>query len=119
MTRRIGSKGRATMLDEFDDAAARRRVVSSRVPICPCPVGGFLRDMLGVARSSGLLNKLSPSLACCPRDFFDRRSRDADYLSRSIGSDCIDMNAFSNNPNLVVVDGNQASLIQLLEKQGT
>ena len=28
------------------------------------------------------------------------------------------MNALSNNPNLVVVDGNQASIIQLLEKQG-
>ena len=42
----------------------------------------------------------------------------ADYLSKSIGSDCIDMNAFSINPNLVVVDRNQASLIQLLEKTG-
>ena len=48
----------------------------------------------------------------------DRRSHDADYLSKSIGSDCIDMNAFSMNPNLVAVDRNQASLIQLLEKQG-
>jgi len=28
------------------------------------------------------------------------------------------MNAFSINPNPVVVDRNQASLIQLLEKQG-
>ena len=28
------------------------------------------------------------------------------------------MNGFSINPNLVVVDRNQASLIQLLEKQG-
>jgi hypothetical protein len=28
------------------------------------------------------------------------------------------MNAFSINPNLVVVDRNQASLIQFLEKQG-
>ena len=42
----------------------------------------------------------------------------ADYLSKSIGSDCIDINAFSINPNPVVVDRNQASLIQLLEKQG-
>ena len=43
---------------------------------------------------------------------------DADYLSRSIGSDWIDMNAFSVNPNLVVVDRNQPSLIKLLEKEG-
>jgi N-dimethylarginine dimethylaminohydrolase len=43
---------------------------------------------------------------------------DADYLSRSIGSDWIDMNAFSINPNLVVVDRNQPSLIKLLEKEG-
>jgi hypothetical protein len=42
----------------------------------------------------------------------------ADYLSKSIGSDCIHMNLFSMNPNLVAVDRNQASLIQLLEKQG-
>jgi arginine deiminase len=43
---------------------------------------------------------------------------DADYLSKSIGSDWIDMNAFSINPNLVVVDRNQPALIKLLEKQG-
>ena len=43
---------------------------------------------------------------------------DADYLSKSIGSDWIDMNAFSINPNLVVVDRNQTSLIKLLEKHG-
>jgi N-dimethylarginine dimethylaminohydrolase len=43
---------------------------------------------------------------------------DADYLAKSIGSDWIDMNAFSINPNLVVVDRNQLSLIKLLEKQG-
>ena len=43
---------------------------------------------------------------------------DADYLSKSIGSDWIDMNAFSINPNLVVVDRNQPTLIKLLEKQG-
>jgi hypothetical protein len=55
----------------------------------------------------------------CPATFCgDRRSRDADHLSKSIGSDCIDMNAFSINPNLVEVDRNQARLIQLLEKQG-
>lgn len=43
---------------------------------------------------------------------------DADYVSKSIGSDWIDMNAFSINPNLVVVDSNQPSLIKLLEKHG-
>jgi N-dimethylarginine dimethylaminohydrolase len=43
---------------------------------------------------------------------------DPDYVSRSIGSDWIDMNAFSINPNLVVVDHNQRSLIKLLESNG-
>ena len=37
---------------------------------------------------------------------------DSDYLSRCIGSDWIDMNAFSINPNLVVVDRNQTALIK-------
>jgi N-dimethylarginine dimethylaminohydrolase len=43
---------------------------------------------------------------------------DADYKSKSIGSDWIDMNAFSINPNLVVVDKDQSALIKLLEKKG-
>jgi N-dimethylarginine dimethylaminohydrolase len=43
---------------------------------------------------------------------------DADYLSKSIASDWIDMNLFSINPNLVVVDQDQTGLIKLLEKQG-
>jgi N-dimethylarginine dimethylaminohydrolase len=43
---------------------------------------------------------------------------DADYLSMSIGSKWIDMNLFSINPNLVVVDRDQTALIKLLEKQG-
>ena len=43
---------------------------------------------------------------------------DSDYLSKSIGSDWIDMNAFSISPNLVVVDRNQPMLIKLLEKHG-
>jgi N-dimethylarginine dimethylaminohydrolase len=42
---------------------------------------------------------------------------DADYLARSIGSKWIDMNLFSINPNLVVVDRDQTALIKLLEKQ--
>ena len=43
---------------------------------------------------------------------------DADYLSRSIGSDWIDMNLLSISPNLAVVDQDQTALIKLLEKQG-
>jgi N-dimethylarginine dimethylaminohydrolase len=43
---------------------------------------------------------------------------DADYLSRSIGSAWIDMNLFSINPDLVVVDRDQKGLINLLEKHG-
>jgi N-dimethylarginine dimethylaminohydrolase len=43
---------------------------------------------------------------------------DADYVSKSIGSDWIDMNAFSINPNLVVVDRDQTALIKLLEEEG-
>lgn len=43
---------------------------------------------------------------------------DAGYLSRSIGSKWIDMNLFSINPNLVVVDRDQTALIRLLETHG-
>jgi N-dimethylarginine dimethylaminohydrolase len=43
---------------------------------------------------------------------------DADYLRKSIGSKWIDMNLFSINPNLVVVDQDQTGLIRLLEKHG-
>ena len=43
---------------------------------------------------------------------------DAEYLSRSIGSKWIDMNLFSINPNLVIVDRDQSGLIKLLEKKG-
>ena len=42
----------------------------------------------------------------------------AEYLSKCIGSDWIDMNAFSINPNLVVADRDQTALIKLLEKHG-
>jgi hypothetical protein len=48
----------------------------------------------------------------------DTGVHDADYLSKSIGSSWIDMNLFSINPNLVVVDQDQTGLIKLLEKQG-
>jgi N-dimethylarginine dimethylaminohydrolase len=43
---------------------------------------------------------------------------DPEYLSMCIGSDWIDMNCFSINPNLVVVDRNQPTLIKLLEREG-
>jgi N-dimethylarginine dimethylaminohydrolase len=43
---------------------------------------------------------------------------DPDYLSKCIGSDWIDMNAFSIGPNVVVVDRNQPTLIKLLENEG-
>ncbi|MGB5815463.1 MAG: inosamine-phosphate amidinotransferase 1 [Thermoanaerobaculia bacterium] len=43
---------------------------------------------------------------------------DTDYLSKSIGSNWIDMNLLSINPGLVVVDRDQTGLIKLLEKQG-
>jgi hypothetical protein len=41
-----------------------------------------------------------------------------EYLSRCIGSDWIDMNAFSINPDLIVVDRDQTALIKLLEAHG-
>lgn len=40
---------------------------------------------------------------------------DESYLSRSIGSEWIDMNLFSLDPNTVVVDRDQGPLIKLLE----
>jgi N-dimethylarginine dimethylaminohydrolase len=43
---------------------------------------------------------------------------DADYLAKSIGSKWIDMNLFSINPNLAVVDRDQTALIRLLENHG-
>ena len=84
------------------DAAARGHVVSSRVPTCPCPVSGLPCDMLGVARSSGLLQLLPPRLFAVVGDQIN-----ADYLSKSLGSDCIDINAFSISSNLVVVDSGE------------
>lgn len=41
-----------------------------------------------------------------------------DYLAQCIGSDWIDMNAFSISPDVVVVDRNQPTLIKMLEKEG-
>jgi N-dimethylarginine dimethylaminohydrolase len=43
---------------------------------------------------------------------------DADYLSKSIGSDWIDMNAFSVSPDVVMVDRDQTALRRLLEREG-
>jgi N-dimethylarginine dimethylaminohydrolase len=45
-------------------------------------------------------------------------NHDAEYLSKSIGSNWIDMNLFSISPNLVIVDRDQIKLIKLLEKNG-
>jgi len=42
----------------------------------------------------------------------------AEFLSKCISSDWIDMNVFSINPNLVVVDRDQSALIKLLETHG-
>jgi N-dimethylarginine dimethylaminohydrolase len=43
---------------------------------------------------------------------------DDKYLAKCIGSNWIDMNAFSISPNLVVVDSDQTALIKLIEKNG-
>src|SRR3984893_10260134 len=51
-----------------------------------------------------------------PMENIDRY--DDDYLSKYIGSDWIDINELSINPNLVVVDRDQTALMKLLEKQG-
>ncbi|MBL6695675.1 MAG: inosamine-phosphate amidinotransferase 1 [Luminiphilus sp.] len=42
----------------------------------------------------------------------------ADYLRRAIGSEWIDMNLFSIDPDTVVVDSDQTQLIALLESKG-
>ena len=41
-----------------------------------------------------------------------------EYLAKSIGSAWIDMNLFSINPGLAMVDRDQVDLIKLLEKNG-
>ena len=43
---------------------------------------------------------------------------DADYRSKSIGSDWIDMNLFSVSPDVVLVDRDQTALRRLLEGEG-
>jgi len=53
---------------------------------------------------------------CPPLENTDRYS--PEYLEMCIGSDWIDMNAFSISPDLVVVDRNQPTLIKMLEKEG-
>jgi N-dimethylarginine dimethylaminohydrolase len=45
-------------------------------------------------------------------------TRNAEYLSMSIGSKWIDMNVFSIKPDLVVADRDQTALIKLLERHG-
>ena len=51
-----------------------------------------------------------------PMEMTDRF--DADYLSKAIGSEWIDMNVFSISPEVVVVDSDQLGLIRLLESHG-
>ena len=51
-----------------------------------------------------------------PMENQDRLS--PDYLKRAIGSEWIDMNLFSIDPDTVVVDSDQTQLIALLEKKG-
>ncbi|MBW1785459.1 MAG: inosamine-phosphate amidinotransferase 1 [Deltaproteobacteria bacterium] len=99
----------------------------------------FLRDVYYGSHIDSTLVALRPGLMLCnparlnddtlpeilkqwnviyspPMENTDRY--DADYLSNSIGSDWIDMNLFSINPDLVVVDKDQTGLIKLLEKHG-
>jgi len=99
----------------------------------------FLRDVYYGSHIDSTLVALRPGLILCnparvnndtlpkiltqwkviyspPMENTDRY--DADYLSKCIGSDWIDMNAFSVSPNLVVVDRDQTALIKLLEKEG-
>ena len=82
-----------------------------------------LRPGLILANPSRLNDETVPSILkqwkviySPPMENTDRY--DADYLSMCIGSDWIDMNAFSINPDLVVVDQNQPTLIKILEKEG-
>ena len=42
----------------------------------------------------------------------------AEYLRQAIGSEWIDMNLFSLDPETVVVDRHQSALIRLLERKG-
>ena len=87
-------------------------------------------DLRGLApRPDPLQSRLVSTMTLCPQILkqwkviysppMENTDRyDADYLSKCIGSDWIDMNAFSINPNLVVVDRDQTALIKLLEKHG-
>jgi N-dimethylarginine dimethylaminohydrolase len=82
-----------------------------------------LRPGLVLANPSRINDKTLPAilkqwkvLYSPPMENTDRY--DPDYLSKCIGSDWIDMNAFSIGPNVVVVDRNQPTLIKLLEKEG-
>jgi N-dimethylarginine dimethylaminohydrolase len=99
----------------------------------------FLKDVYYGSHIDSTLVALRPGLALCnparlnedtlpkilkqwdiiyspPMENTDRY--DTEYLSKSIGSNWIDMNLFSINENLVVVDQDQTALIKLLEKQG-
>jgi N-dimethylarginine dimethylaminohydrolase len=82
-----------------------------------------LRPGLVLANPSRLNNDTLPEILkqwkviySPPMENTDRY--EADYLSKCIGSDWIDMNALSISPDLVVVDRNQPTLIKLLEREG-
>jgi hypothetical protein len=73
----------------------------------------FRPDMLGVARSSRLLHYCPVLLFAVIGDHMMPT-----IYPKALGATAPTQMRFSINPNLVVVDRNQASLIQLLEKQG-
>jgi N-dimethylarginine dimethylaminohydrolase len=99
----------------------------------------FLKDLYFGSHIDSTFAALRPGLVLCNPSRVDRETLppmlkqwdaiysppmenteryDADYLCRSIGSDWIDMNLLSINPDLVVVDRDQTALIRLLEKHG-
>ncbi|MGI9483832.1 MAG: amidinotransferase [Hyphomicrobiales bacterium] len=82
-----------------------------------------LRPGLVLCNPARINDKTMPELLkqwdviyCPPMENTERYSDD--YLAKCIGSNWIDMNAFSINPNLVVVDSDQTALIKLIEKNG-
>jgi hypothetical protein len=85
-------------------------VVALRPGLLLCNPERVTKDMLPpLFRSWDII--FSPPL-------IDGNGFDDDYLSHSIGSNWIDMNLFSIDPNHVVVDRDQLPLIRLLEKHG-
>ena len=100
---RFPTADRSTLLAEFPDVALRPGLM-----LCnPARINGdTLPEIL----------KQWDVIYSPPMENTDRY--DACYLSKSIGSNWIDMNLLSISPDLVVVDRDQTALIKLLEKQG-